>query len=44
MRGIARWPVLAHLSGRLIGLGFRPEHVRTGSAAPDGTPASRAES
>ncbi|MBS0268291.1 MAG: FAD-dependent oxidoreductase [Proteobacteria bacterium] len=26
--GIARWPVLAHLSGRLIGLGFRPEHVR----------------
>jgi len=44
MRGIARWPVLAHLSGRLIGLGFRPEHVRTGSAASDGTPASRAES
>jgi 2-polyprenyl-6-methoxyphenol hydroxylase-like FAD-dependent oxidoreductase len=29
MRGIARWPVLAHLSGRLIGLGFRPEHVRS---------------
>ncbi|MGS1095191.1 FAD-dependent oxidoreductase [Aquamicrobium terrae] len=28
MRGIARWPVLAHLAGRLIGLGFRPEHVR----------------
>jgi 2-polyprenyl-6-methoxyphenol hydroxylase-like FAD-dependent oxidoreductase len=27
MRSIARWPVLAHLSGRLIGLGFRPEHV-----------------
>ena len=26
--GIARWPILAHLSGRLIGLGFRPEHVR----------------
>jgi len=28
MRGIARWPLLAHLAGRLIGLGFRPEHVR----------------
>ncbi|CAH1653814.1 2-polyprenyl-6-methoxyphenol hydroxylase-like FAD-dependent oxidoreductase [Hyphomicrobiales bacterium] len=28
MRGIARWPVLAHLAGRLIGLGFRPEHIR----------------
>jgi len=28
IRGIARWPVLAHLSGRLIGLGFRMEHVR----------------
>lgn len=26
--GIARWPMLAHLAGRLIGLGFRPEHVR----------------
>lgn len=29
VRGIARWPVLAHLAGRLIGLGFRMEHVRT---------------
>ena len=28
VRGIARWPVLAHLAGRLIGLGFRMEHVR----------------
>jgi 2-polyprenyl-6-methoxyphenol hydroxylase-like FAD-dependent oxidoreductase len=27
MRHIARWPVLAHLTGRLVGLGFRPEHV-----------------
>ena len=26
--GIAKWPILAHLAGRLIGLGFRPEHVR----------------
>lgn len=28
IRSIARWPALAHLAGRLIGLGFRPEHVR----------------
>lgn len=28
IRGIARWPFLAHLAGRLIGLGFRMEHVR----------------
>eukprot|EP00913_Durusdinium_trenchii_P019338 g18179.t1 len=28
IRGIARWPVLAHLAGRLIGLGFRMEHIR----------------
>ncbi len=30
IRGIARWPVLAHLAGRLMGLGFRMEHVRSG--------------
>lgn len=29
IRGIARFPLLAHLAGRLIGLGFRMEHVRT---------------
>lgn len=29
IRGIARWPLLAHLAGRLIGLGFRMEHVRS---------------
>jgi 2-polyprenyl-6-methoxyphenol hydroxylase-like FAD-dependent oxidoreductase len=28
MRSIARWPLLARFAGRLIGLGFRPEHVR----------------
>ncbi len=28
IRGIARFPLLAHLSGRLMGLGFRMEHVR----------------
>lgn len=28
IRAIARLPLLAHLSGRLIGLGFRMEHVR----------------
>ncbi len=29
MRHLARWPILAHLAGRLIGVGFRPEHVRS---------------
>ncbi|MBW6423876.1 FAD-dependent oxidoreductase [Rhizobium sp. XQZ8] len=29
IRGIARFPLLAHLAGRLIGLGFRMEHVRS---------------
>jgi len=28
VRGIARWPLLAHLAGRLVGLGLRPERVR----------------
>ncbi|KFI31066.1 hypothetical protein CN97_08485 [Haematobacter massiliensis] len=28
LRVIGRWPVLSHLAGRLIGLGFRPERVR----------------
>jgi 2-polyprenyl-6-methoxyphenol hydroxylase-like FAD-dependent oxidoreductase len=28
IRGIIRFPLLAHLAGRLIGLGFRMEHVR----------------
>jgi len=28
VRTIIRWPILAHLAGRLIGLGFRPERVR----------------
>jgi 2-polyprenyl-6-methoxyphenol hydroxylase-like FAD-dependent oxidoreductase len=32
MRHIARWPVLAHLTGRLVGLGFRSEHVRSPAA------------
>ena len=33
MRAIARWRLLPHLTGRLIGLGFRPEHVRSRAAA-----------
>ncbi len=33
IRGIARLPVLAHVAGRLIGLGFRREHVRLGEHA-----------
>ena len=28
MLSLARWPVLAHLAGRLVGLGVRPEHVQ----------------
>jgi 2-polyprenyl-6-methoxyphenol hydroxylase-like FAD-dependent oxidoreductase len=32
MHHIARWPVLAHLTGRLVGLGFRSEHVRSPAA------------
>jgi 2-polyprenyl-6-methoxyphenol hydroxylase-like FAD-dependent oxidoreductase len=28
IRGIARWPVLSHLAGRLMGMGFRMEHVK----------------
>ncbi len=31
IRNIARFPLLAHLAGRLMGLGFRMEHVRTKS-------------
>ncbi len=33
LRLIARWPVLRRIPARLIGLGFRPEHVRTRAAA-----------
>lgn len=38
IRGIARFPLLSHLAGRLIGLGFRMEHVRNRqvSARPKG--------
>ncbi len=41
MRRIARWPVLAHLAGRLVGLGFRSEHVRSPEMfrRKEGTPA-----
>ncbi|MDR6955299.1 2-polyprenyl-6-methoxyphenol hydroxylase-like FAD-dependent oxidoreductase [Ancylobacter sp. 3268] len=34
LKAIARWPVLAHLAGRLIGLGFRPEHVKPEHVKP----------
>lgn len=27
VRGIARWPFLAHLAGRLVGMGIRPERL-----------------
>lgn len=29
LKGIARFPLLAHLAGRLIGMGFRMEHIRS---------------
>jgi 2-polyprenyl-6-methoxyphenol hydroxylase-like FAD-dependent oxidoreductase len=29
LRAIARSRLLAHIAGRLIGMGFRPEHIRT---------------
>lgn len=32
---IARFPFLTRLTGRLIGMGFRPEHVRTPDIYPD---------
>ena len=28
VRGIARWPILSRLAGRLVGRGFRPERIR----------------
>ncbi len=28
IRMLARWPVLSRLMGRLIGMGFRPEHIK----------------
>jgi 2-polyprenyl-6-methoxyphenol hydroxylase-like FAD-dependent oxidoreductase len=33
LRLLAQWPLLQRLPARLIGLGFRPEHVRVPSAA-----------
>lgn len=33
LRLIARWPVLRRIPARLVGMGFRPEHVRTVAAA-----------
>jgi 2-polyprenyl-6-methoxyphenol hydroxylase-like FAD-dependent oxidoreductase len=41
LRLMARFPVLRRIPARLIGLGFRPEHVRTPDAFPaDGIPES----
>jgi 2-polyprenyl-6-methoxyphenol hydroxylase-like FAD-dependent oxidoreductase len=34
IRGIARWPILAHLAGRLMGMGFRMEHVKAAKQRP----------
>ena len=35
VRLLARFPFLRRIPARLIGMGFRPEHVRTPSAVPD---------
>jgi 2-polyprenyl-6-methoxyphenol hydroxylase-like FAD-dependent oxidoreductase len=35
IRLIARFPFLSRLPGRLVGMGFRPEHVRTPNAWTD---------
>jgi hypothetical protein len=32
LRLAQRWPVLQRIPARVIGMGFRPEHVRTGQA------------
>jgi hypothetical protein len=29
LRLLQRWPVLRRLPARIVGLGFRPEHVQT---------------
>jgi 2-polyprenyl-6-methoxyphenol hydroxylase-like FAD-dependent oxidoreductase len=36
IRVIRRLPALRHLTGRFIGMGLRPEHVRTAAATPVG--------
>jgi 2-polyprenyl-6-methoxyphenol hydroxylase-like FAD-dependent oxidoreductase len=35
LRLIARFPFLTRITGWLIGMGFRPEHVRTPNICPD---------
>lgn len=32
VKGIARWPILAHIAGRLVGAGVRPERIRIAKA------------
>jgi 2-polyprenyl-6-methoxyphenol hydroxylase-like FAD-dependent oxidoreductase len=31
---VRRWPILRRIPARVIGIGFRPEHVRTPEAIP----------
>jgi len=33
LRWAARWPYLRRLPARVVGVGFRPEHVRTPARA-----------
>jgi len=34
IRMLDRWPLLQRILARLVGLGFRPEHVRTPELPP----------
>jgi 2-polyprenyl-6-methoxyphenol hydroxylase-like FAD-dependent oxidoreductase len=36
LRLAQRWPFLQRIPARMIGVGFRPEHVRTAAAPPEG--------
>jgi 2-polyprenyl-6-methoxyphenol hydroxylase-like FAD-dependent oxidoreductase len=40
MRMLRRFPILRRIPARLVGLGFRPEHVRTAAFSPERKPVS----
>lgn len=35
LRLLQRWPLLRRIPARIVGLGFRPEHVRTSEGSPN---------
>jgi 2-polyprenyl-6-methoxyphenol hydroxylase-like FAD-dependent oxidoreductase len=39
LRLLARWPLLRRIPARLVGIGFRPEHVQTPDVSPPSAPA-----